>query len=182
MLVIMAHIKLFMIQKAVIDVYDTLDMRLMKLATYVDELQQVPVTIEDHVEVKQGLDPEVLQIFYGLSEQGRKAFFTQVANLLHGEAFEFLWHACFKEQGPIQRAADVQKAFMSIDLQTYSSVKHVLQNLKVDQTEEKQVVEETAKVLETPEQTISETVDEAPQQSKKKKSHKKRPSVIPESL
>jgi hypothetical protein len=182
LLVIMAHLKIFMFQRMAMALYE-------ELTTF--KRHTIKGSTSQTAQVAGNSNNQLLQDIYGL--QDKKALFDECQHFLSGRAFESLWRAC-NGKG-LQQAADFQVCILSLDNTSYIKMKHAVDKLaeiaKATQAAQDafeavaepaaapDVALETASVAETAPDVLETALEtaEKPKSEKKKSKTKKSPIV-----
>ena len=112
MLAVLAHVKIFLFQRSIAALYDTLTK---------DTLVVRPMVYPD-------VDPSVLQQFYKLNEGQRKTLYHDLMGLVSYEAYSSMYKACFQET-PIERAAELQASLRIMTLGEIDKLKKAIQDV-----------------------------------------------------
>lgn len=112
MLAVLAHVKIFLFQRSIAALYDTLTKETLVVR---------PMVYPD-------VDPSVLQQFYKLNEGQRKTLYHDLMGLISYEAYSSMYKACFQET-PIERAAELQASLRIMTLGEIDKLKKAIQDV-----------------------------------------------------
>lgn len=136
MLAVLAHVKLFITNRAIISVFDTLVAQISRVSGSEVETDAPKLVVAPEVlpNPPHFVDAVVLQTFYALNDVLRTRVFHDVASVanLQPAALSNLYEACYGHQN-VQRSMSFQTLLRRIDATQYGLVKQAIDNAFEDQ-------------------------------------------------